>query len=368
MTLSLSSAQLIALFLESTFWGIHVITYFSCISTLFFEEEGLLKPANRRRHIAVVGTILLGLGTLSQALIVYHTYSAFVTHAGSPGGAEARFKKPPEWLNSLRTVLLLVTTMLGDAIMIWRCWIVYYRSFLAVALPSLLWLACIGMAVGGVGTALTKEDSAVTLISAPALRPFITAFWVFTFTLNLITTAQIVYRLLSVERQNRESRVTTGLGTRSGQSMERANSQWTGQRHSKIMDAACTIIESGTVFLVGTFLCLVVFVTVPNGLYPVSDVLQQLAGTAFNMIVIRSASRDRHARLVQDVSNRSISFRDLDSVSLGVMSSGGETDTVNNSMAVGSTNGHRRSESVRQQQGKPTSLEFMNAKRTDTQR
>lgn len=116
MTLSLSSAQLIALFLESTFWGIHVITYFSCISTLFFEEEGLLKPANRRRHIAVVGTILLGLGTLSQALIVYHTYSAFVTHAGSPGGAEARFKKPPEWLNSLR-----VSRKYSFFIVCWGC-------------------------------------------------------------------------------------------------------------------------------------------------------------------------------------------------------------------------------------------------------
>lgn len=91
MALGISEAQLLGLFLESVFWGIQLVTYISCLHTIFGDCDGVHA---KRKFIAAVSTVFLLMTTLNEGLIVHNTLDAFVYYEGR-GGPAARFATFP---------------------------------------------------------------------------------------------------------------------------------------------------------------------------------------------------------------------------------------------------------------------------------
>ena len=309
MSLGISEAQLIALFLESVFWGIHFVTFISCLNTLFRDVDHGYSMHARRNFIVGASSVLLLVATFDVALLVHNVLDAFIYFDG-PGGATERFDNMESWNTAIRAITLLLVTMVGDGILVWRCWELHQRVFLPIIFPALLWGTCIGLGIAGLIVQATADENVNA--TSPVLAGIITSYWACTFVLNLSTTGIIVLRLWNAERRAREVGLSDSTRARKPVSIHGFKGQ------SRIMDAIYTMIESGLLFTVGVFLCLITHVALPNALFPVSDVLIQIAGIAFNLIIIRSSTRASHSTLPH---NRSISLRNIASTDEGRHSS-----------------------------------------------
>jgi hypothetical protein len=71
---------------------------------------------------------------------------------------------------------------------VYRCWIIYEKSWRVVAFPMLLWLgtaACTAMNIQ-----IEANLHSHALITSGSLQPVIISFWVLTITQNILTTGQ----------------------------------------------------------------------------------------------------------------------------------------------------------------------------------
>lgn len=80
---------------------------------------------------------------------------------------------------------VIVQTVLGDIMLIYRCWIVYGRSWLAIAVPVLLAIA--GLACIGLSIFLEVTLPAASQFSSP-YKQVVISTWALTICINVITT------------------------------------------------------------------------------------------------------------------------------------------------------------------------------------
>ncbi|KAJ7709453.1 hypothetical protein B0H17DRAFT_915723 [Mycena rosella] len=261
----ITEAQLVGSFVESVFWGFYLITLVLCLRTLLFKRP--------TKYIWAMLAVTLWMGTFATVDVatgLLHNIQAFVLYQGQ-GGAAQEFSKISDWVNIIRTVDTHMQTLLGDGILIYRCWVVYAKSWPVVAFSILLWCgaaACTGMVLHIENTLRSNA-----LITSGSLQPLVTSFWVLTITLNLLTTSLLVFKIWKVDR-------------RSAHFMHQsASAQYQPSRLRKVMRI---IIESGLMYTVAAFITVMAYITNSNSTYPTSDVVIQMVGIAFNLIIIRA--------------------------------------------------------------------------------
>ncbi|KAJ6586261.1 hypothetical protein DFH09DRAFT_1431952 [Mycena vulgaris] len=267
----ITEAQLVGSFLESVFWGFYLITLVLCLRALLFNANFEFKKPTKLTWSMLAVMLMMGtIATVDVATGLLHNIQAFVLYKG-PGGAAQEFANISDWVNIIRTVDTLAQTLLGDGMLIYRCWMVYGKSWRIVALSILLWCgaaACTGMILHIEGTLHSNA-----LITSGSLQPLVTSFWLLTITLNVLTTALLVFRIYRVDRQNSRFAFQT------------ASNQYRPSRLRKVMRI---IVESGLMYTVVAFITFITYIVNSNSSYGVSDVEVQVVGIAFNLIIIRT--------------------------------------------------------------------------------
>ncbi|KAK7046247.1 carboxylic ester hydrolase [Favolaschia claudopus] len=274
--LSLPEAQLISLVIAAVLYGIYLVTLGVCLRLLLTSESGALR---RRSEIRWVITLVSGMlfvnGTLDFVIQVIQVMEAFVTYTGV-GGAEHVFTHSSGYQTMIKSFCVPFQSLLGDAVLIYRCWFLWDRSWLIIFVPSLIWLANIACAIRFLDL-LAKATQG--LIISTAVKPWVQAFWALTITINVTTTTLIVLRIWLVDRQNRK------LGIRDH------------MPRSALSYAMRNIIESGMIYTIVSIFTLVTTVIQSNLTYPASAMEIHSVGIMFNLIILRShrvASRLRH--------------------------------------------------------------------------
>lgn len=84
-------------------------------------------------------------------------------------------------LTSLQGTQLMLQSIVGDSILVYRIYIVYRRSILVTLLPLVLWLADIGVSIRGLQQQYENADG--------VYNPWYIAFWSLTVASNVITTS-----------------------------------------------------------------------------------------------------------------------------------------------------------------------------------
>ncbi|EJF60321.1 hypothetical protein DICSQDRAFT_171278 [Dichomitus squalens LYAD-421 SS1] len=258
-------AQIVALFLESMFYGLYLVSFGMCMYTM------LLKSRSRHRQrtvFLVVALLLFIFATLDVALLLRHVLDAFVWYHG-PGGAIGEFSDISYWVNAMKTVNYVAQTSIADGMLIYRCYIVYGGNWLVPVPLCILWIA--GMIVEAFTCYIEFTLHSDAFLNAGQLTPFITSTLSITLVLNLIATSMIVYKIWSIERRSRA--IFTMSSVASGTE---------GLRR-----AMRIIIESGLMYSVGVIVFFVVYLANNNAQYGVSDCVVQIIGISFNLIIIR---------------------------------------------------------------------------------
>ncbi|KAI0298788.1 hypothetical protein B0F90DRAFT_1731090 [Multifurca ochricompacta] len=205
MAISFSLSELVALSVESFFFGIYFTLFGSTVKVLL----------NKRKTIP--GAVsLLGLAGLFGVLISWHVVTDAIRlvyafkSSQKPIGADFYYANVSSSLSLIKTSLYLIVTILFDAFILHRCWIVWERSFLVILLPLLIFLADIGTGIASVQglSGLTRGDSVFLAKQEKITKSFFSS----TVAVNGLCTCSID-RLSVWIRQNtiRNSRKAFGL-------------------------------------------------------------------------------------------------------------------------------------------------------------
>ncbi|OSX68007.1 hypothetical protein POSPLADRAFT_1100493, partial [Postia placenta MAD-698-R-SB12] len=247
----IQEAQLISLFMQSTVYGVHVVTFLMCM-------WALLRPSNSGRPVnwpwLSVAVILFAIGTADVSFNLYHNLIAFIYYTGL-GGAQAQFEDLSSWVNVMR---------------VYRCWIIYDRRWYVALLPALLWLASTVCAGAEAYYTATLEDMS-TIPDTNMLEPLIAAYCTLTLATNLLCTGLIAYRIWRVDRQSSRFFSQTSRGS----------------VRVSLRDVNRIMIESALLYTSAIAVTFIVELAGSNAEYNVSDVGLELAGIAFDLIIIR---------------------------------------------------------------------------------
>lgn len=95
----IDEAQLVALFMQSVTYGVHVVTFTICMWKLvkkFRSGQG-----SAHWPWTVIAIALFANGTVDVSFNLYHNLIAFIFYRGN-GGAEEEFTASTTWLNLIR--------------------------------------------------------------------------------------------------------------------------------------------------------------------------------------------------------------------------------------------------------------------------
>ncbi|KAJ7289216.1 hypothetical protein C8J57DRAFT_1459268 [Mycena rebaudengoi] len=288
---SLLVLELCSAFLSCMLYGVYLVT-------LGIAARVLLKPDGRTRSrinwITVgVSALLFSNVTLDVVLALHTAVRAFILYTG-PGGPETIYKNASHWENYVRPMCVGIQSLIGDAILIYRCWLVYSRSWRIVAFPFVLWLTNIACQVRKVSLQSTLPQG---LVTAGILYPWGVAFWTLTICINLSTTPLIVLRIWRVDNEMIRSQLPAG-------------SRKHNIPRSQLGRAMRHVIESGLIYTTAAILTFAAYTSQSAFSYPASVFGIHSVGIAFNLIIIRR-SRKPSRGTARAVGQTSLEFAQL---------------------------------------------------------
>ncbi|KAJ3807041.1 hypothetical protein F5876DRAFT_25554, partial [Lentinula aff. lateritia] len=275
---SIDTAQIVALFMESVTYGVFLTTFVMCLHGLLYSPTHRfhLKPFFKVNYRMLIAALLMfTFASLDVAFGLCHNIKAFVTLNGNgndPETAEEVFDDVGNWINVMKFVDYVAQTFIGDSILIYRCYLVWDRSWYMIV-PSVL--LCLAETVCGCMVAVIEASPASGgSLNSSTISPFITSMLSITLATTILTTTLIVYRLWNVQSHSQ-----TFL-----QFQQERNRDWNSDPLARAMKV---MIESGLLYTLSLVVLFAVFITSSNAELGVSDSVVQIIGITFNMIIIR---------------------------------------------------------------------------------
>ncbi|KAJ7809899.1 hypothetical protein B0H14DRAFT_3874462 [Mycena olivaceomarginata] len=197
------TARLIALFVSCVLYGILLTTFVPCLRSLLFSasQRFQIKPRHEIKFPILAATVLMFfVSSFSAVISMQDVIDAFIDYDG-PGGALEFYGEfhtlNHGWTHWMPAVEDSVQVILGDALLIYRCYVLYDREWRVIALPSLAWM-------GLVGTSVDSSYREITLKQGESLNdatvlPILSAALLLTFAMSLMTTFLIIRKLLKIE-------------------------------------------------------------------------------------------------------------------------------------------------------------------------
>ncbi|KAF8188847.1 hypothetical protein K438DRAFT_1452281, partial [Mycena galopus ATCC 62051] len=279
----ITEAQLTGHYFETLGYGMYLVTCCLCAKALFCIPhpgggERLRRRSEIRWLLVSVFTFLFVVSTFDDIIGMVHIILAFVKYKG-PGGATGELTNIHEWINIVRVSTSrsfdqIGIMIVGDFVLIYRCFIVYNRRWQAIAVSFILYLTGIAMGIKLMYVEITTSNGAITL-NSNVIKPWWSAFFAITAAQNVLTTSLLVWRIWRVEHQNDKLRASRNTQLSVPVSQPR------------LRKAIRVVAESGLAYSTLVFVTFVVSVCNSNTLYPVADATLQATGITFNVIIIR---------------------------------------------------------------------------------
>ncbi|KAJ3995886.1 hypothetical protein F5050DRAFT_1572654 [Lentinula boryana] len=274
------TAQIVALFMESVTYGVFLTTFMMCLHGLLYSPTHRfhLKPYFKVNYRMLIAAYLMFIfASLDVAFGLCHNINAFVIMNGNGNGsenAEKVFGDMGNWLNVMKFVNYVVQTFVGDTILIYRCYLVWDRTWYVI-IPSVL--LCLAETVCGCMVAVIEAspESGGSLNSS-TISPFITSMLSITLATTILTTSLIVYRLWNVQSHSQ-----TLLHFQQERKLDFG--------HNPLARAMKVMVESGLLYTLSLVILFAVYITSSNAELGVSDTVVQIIGITFNMIIIRTS-------------------------------------------------------------------------------
>ncbi|KAI0742395.1 hypothetical protein C8Q80DRAFT_904930 [Daedaleopsis nitida] len=260
----LPRAELIALFLESLLFGAFAVLYCISIWILMYREKHHGRSKVHKWMFATA-TIMFVLAIAHLCFDVQRAIDGFITHGGSPTGTLDFYSRLSNPTHVGKSVIYITQTLVGDAFVAYRMYVVWGRNPWILVLPlSLLF----GTAIAGYGICyeLTQVKGSGAIFETN-LVPWITSFFSLSLTTNVIATLLITGRIVW-----------------SNQKVKKYRAGYASLTYWGVVE---TIVQSAAIYSAALISLLATYVSGSNAQYVCLDSLQPLIGIVFTLIIIR---------------------------------------------------------------------------------
>ncbi|KAG7442942.1 uncharacterized protein BT62DRAFT_904813 [Guyanagaster necrorhizus] len=275
MALTDQEASIIALFVESACWGIFLVTFGLCLRALLWTNTGFKPFSQIDRPMVAICIAMPIFATVNLALNILRAVESV-----RASGISDQFTNLGSATETVKFICVNVQTLIADAMLTYRVWVIYSKSWAAAIVPAFLWLGVLVAAILNIIVLHSIHSEALT--AAKSLRPIVTSFWSISIALNIIATMLIVIRIYRVDRSNAEFSIVSRSTARS-------------RRYSRLQQIMRIIIESGALYTSVAITTCATYVSGSQGVYVTSAIEMQTVGIAFNLIIIRVSQAGRNA-------------------------------------------------------------------------
>ncbi|EMD39585.1 hypothetical protein CERSUDRAFT_111897 [Gelatoporia subvermispora B] len=269
----LDRAYLAAIWLETLFYGMNFVLFWSCIFVLTVRR----RTPKVNKSLVTVAVAMFCFSTAHVSLGFDRLIEGFIILRNQPGGPAAFFSDVSIPANVVKVCLHTVNSVIGDSVVVWRCWLVWGRDWKVCVLPIALIIAS---AVCGFGqTVYFARATAVHSAFAHTLQVWNGSLFSLSLATNVVVTTLIALRVWYMLRF-------------SG-----------GTRNFRYWRILLIIIESGMIYSVALICEITLYFLDSNAFYIVYDPIAQLTAITPTMILVLAGlhltSNDVHSRLTR---------------------------------------------------------------------
>ncbi|PCH40268.1 hypothetical protein WOLCODRAFT_23952 [Wolfiporia cocos MD-104 SS10] len=281
--ISLDRAYLAAIWLETLFYGMNIVLFFSCLFVL------TIRRRTPRVNKALVGiaVLMFCFSTCHVFLGFYRLIMGFIVLRNQPGGPAAFFSDVSIPANVAKVGLHTVNSIVGDSVVVWRCFLVWGRDWKMCAAPIAL---VVGSAICGFGqTFYFARGQQYHSAFAHPLVMWNGSLFSLSLATNMVVTGLVALRVWYILR------LSGGTA---------------GFRYWRIL---VIIVESGMIYSVALICEVTLYFLGLNSFYIVYDPIGQLTGIVPTMILVLAGleltTNDVHSRMTRSQLSRPMDFR-----------------------------------------------------------
>ncbi|KAH9902812.1 hypothetical protein C8Q73DRAFT_22660 [Cubamyces lactineus] len=280
MALPLDLAAVVSTTLEGIFYGFSVFMF--GVTLYILQQNGRRLDRRVNYRMVAISWALLICSTAHMVIDITRVCNGLVYKRDTfPGGPIAFFSAPSETTFIAKNIVYLFQTLLGDGVLIYRCYVVW-QSWLIIVFPILLWFW-----IGAAGAIAIHASSTVPegsgTVFVTKVGQWITAFYASTLATNFLVSTLLGYKIWKSNR--RTSRM----------------------RQGSLLPVVRVIADAGLLYSAMLTAALACFVQKSNGQYILLDIVTPIISITFYMVIIRVGlaathrSTDHHSSASVDV-------------------------------------------------------------------
>ncbi|KAG1822249.1 hypothetical protein EV424DRAFT_1511281 [Suillus variegatus] len=262
----LDTAVIMSSVLEGILYGFSVLMFLGTIWIIIYKR----RTRDVNRPAVAVATLLFLLSTAHMVVGIIRIEDGLVKQRDTfPGGPAAFFADISEETLIVKNAILVLQTLLGDGVVIYRCYIVW-QSVWIIIIPCIMWC---GIAAFGVVTLYDfSQASGTNNVFTKKTGHLVATFMTLTLATNLLSSGLLAYRIWKSERK------VSGIRTT-----------------ERKMPLLRVFLDAAILYSAALCSSIICFVLSNNGLYVMADLNVPIISIAFYMVFIRMTS-SRHNR------------------------------------------------------------------------
>jgi len=254
---------LVSIWLEALIYG-----FFMCLFCASVYINVALRRAQdlHSRIMFGIGIVLFVMASMHVAMNCYRMVMAYVIKRDEPGGPAAYIGALAPWDHVFKDTIYATQEIFGDAVAIYRTWVVWGRDWRPVALPCALLVVSLvsGYSVCG----LYPTENANASVFDPRLLHWITTFYAISVVQSGLTTGLMAFRIWQTDKKSVKYRTN---------------------QEGNLMPILRILIESASIQFMAEVILLSLYCANYNAQYLLLELVTPLVGITFNAISVRIA-------------------------------------------------------------------------------
>lgn len=260
------------------FYGMNFVLFWGCLTTLTIRR----RTPKINKILLTVACLMFCFSTAHVSLGFQRLIEGFIVLRDQPGGPGAFFSDVSIPANVVKVCIHTINSIIGDSVVVWRCYLVWGHDWRMCVVPILLVIA--SAVCGFAQTVYFARAKSLHSAFAHILQVWNGSLFGLSLATNVVVTLLISMRVWYMFR-------ATG-----------------GVAHFQYWRILLIVIESGMVYSVALICEITLYFLNSNAFYIVYDPIAQLTAITPTMIIILAAlqitSNDVHSRLTRSKGNK----------------------------------------------------------------
>ncbi|KAJ8507793.1 hypothetical protein ONZ45_g9872 [Pleurotus djamor] len=251
-------SKFVSIFCQTLLYGAYTVLFIITHWVLAYKRPRG-QPVNWT--MTAISIVMFALATMHIAVNFTRIIKAFVVFKDEQGGPAAFFDQLAEFTQLFGSTIYVAQTLLGDSVVLLRCYLVWGRRLSVIAFPFVLLLGSTASGVGilySMAHVVPKAD-----IFVIQLQHWILTFFSMTLATNIVCTSLVAFRIWYINRQNEFF------------------------QGGSLKPILLLVVESGAVYSATLLALLILYKTESWFQYVLLDSVSPIVGLVFSMIIVR---------------------------------------------------------------------------------